>query len=106
MAWAYLILAGLFEVGFTTSLKFSEGFTRLAPSLAFLVTSGLSFWLLTRALQTIPLGTAYAVWTGLGAVGTAIVGILVFKDPATFGRLFFLALIIASVIGLKLVSSE
>ncbi|MDP6389406.1 MAG: multidrug efflux SMR transporter [Alphaproteobacteria bacterium] len=106
MAWTYLILAGLFEVGFTTSLKFSEGFTRLAPSLAFLVTSGLSFWLLTRALQTIPLGTAYAVWTGLGAVGTAIVGILVFKDPATFGRLFFLALIIASVVGLKLVSSE
>ena len=106
MAWTYLILAGLFEVGFTTSLKLSESFTRLAPSLAFLVTSGLSFWLLTRALQTIPLGTAYAVWTGLGAVGTAIVGILVFKDPATFGRLFFLALIIASVIGLKLVSSE
>ncbi len=106
MAWTYLILAGLFEVGFTTSLKFSEGFTRLARSLAFLVTSGLSFWLLTRALQTIPLGTAYAVWTGLGAVGTAIVGILVFKDPATFGRLFFLALIIASVVGLKLVSSE
>ena len=106
MAWAYLILAGLFEVGFTTSLKFSEGFTRLAPSLAFLVTSGLSFWLLTRALQTIPLGTAYAVWTGLGAVGTAIVGILLFKDPATFGRLFSLALIVASVIGLKLVSSE
>ncbi len=106
MAWAYLILAGLFEVGFTTSLKFSEGFTRLAPSLAFLVTSGLSFWLLTRALQTIPLGTAYAVWTGLGAVGTAIVGILLFKDPATFGRLFFLALIVASVIGLKLVSNE
>ena len=106
MAWTYLILAGLFEVGFTTSLKFSEGFTRLAPSLAFLVTSGLSFWLLTRALQTIPLGTAYAVWTGLGAVGTAIVGILLFKDPATFGRLFFLALIVASVIGLKLVSNE
>ncbi len=106
MAWTYLFLAGMFEVGFTTSLKLSDGFTRLAPSLAFLVTSGLSFWLLTRALQTIPLGTAYAVWTGLGAVGTAIVVILVFKDPATFGRLFFLAAIIASVVGLKLVSSE
>lgn len=106
MGWTYLVLAGMFEVGFTTSLKLSNGFTRLWPSLAFLATSGLSFFLLNKSLQTLSLGTAYAVWTGIGAVGTAAVGMLFFKDPVSFGRVFFLFLIIASILGLRLVTGS
>ena len=104
MAWTYLVLAGLFEVGFTTFLKLSEGFTRPVPSLGFLLFSVLSFWFLTKAIQSIPLGTAYAVWTGLGAFGTAVIGMLFFGDPAGVARLLLLTMIIASVVGLKLVT--
>ena len=104
MSWLYLLLAGLFEIGFTTCLKLSESFSRLWPSLGFLLCAVASFWLLTRAIQTIPLGTAYAVWTGIGAFGTALIGILVFGEPATTMRLVFLTLLIGSIIGLKLVS--
>ena len=102
MAWTYLVLAGLFEVGFTSCLKLSDGFTRLGPSLGFFFFSVLSFWLLTKAVQVIPLGTAYAVWTGLGAVGTAAVGMAFFGDPVSPVRLVLLFVIIASVVGLKL----
>ncbi len=104
MSWILLILAGFFEVGFTTCLKLSEGFTKLWPSVFFLIFSFTSFFLLTRAMKTIPLGTAYAVWTGLGAFGTALIGIYFFNEPAAFMRLFFLGLLIVSIIGLKLVS--
>ncbi|WP_137718534.1 DMT family transporter [Methylobacillus flagellatus] len=104
MSWLLLLLAGLFEVGFTTCLKLSEGFTRLWPTLGFVVFAAISFWLLTRATATIPLGTAYAVWTGIGALGTVIVGIVAFGDPAGTLRILFLLLLIASIIGLKLVS--
>ena len=104
MSWLYLLLAGLFEIGFTTCLKLSESFSRLWPSLGFLLSAVASFWLLTRAIQTIPLGTAYAVWTGIGAFGTALIGILVFGEPATTMRLVFLTLLIGSIIGLNLVS--
>lgn len=104
MAWTSLIAAGLFEIGFTTFLKLSLGFTRLWPSLGFFVCAAISFWLLTRAAMTIPLGTAYAVWTGIGACGTAIIGIAFFNDPAGTARLVFLILLIGSIIGLKLVS--
>jgi quaternary ammonium compound-resistance protein SugE len=104
MAWTYLVLAGVFEVGFTTFLKLSAGFTRLAPSLWFLGFALLSFWLLTRAVQTIPLGTAYAVWTGIGAFGTAVVGVAMFGDPMSLSRGIFLATLIASIVGLRLVS--
>jgi quaternary ammonium compound-resistance protein SugE len=106
MAWVYLLLAGLCEVGFTTCLKLSDGLTRLWPSVGFAVLLTASMGLLTVAARDIPLGTAYAVWTGIGAAGTALIGIVAFKDPATFGRLFFLTLLIGSVIGLKLVSPE
>ena len=81
MAWIYPLAAGLFEVGFTTFLKLSEGFTKLLPSHGFLVFSAISFWLLTIAAKAIPLGAAYAVWTGMGPFDTAIVGILFFGDP-------------------------
>jgi quaternary ammonium compound-resistance protein SugE len=101
MGWLYLLIAGLFEVGFTTFLKLSEGFTKPWPSVVFLICSALSFWFLTLAMDTIPLGTAYAVWTATGAFGTALIGIIFYSDPVTFWRLFFLAVLVAAVIGLK-----
>jgi quaternary ammonium compound-resistance protein SugE len=87
VAWLYLFLAGLFEIGFTTFLKLSDGFSRLWPTVFFVLFAGASFWLLNKALHGVSLGTAYAVWTGIGAFGTAIVGILMFADPVTFWRL-------------------
>lgn len=104
MGWIYLLLAGLFEIGFTLALKLSEGFSKLWPSVAFVVLGAVSFLLLTRAINTIPLGTAYAVWTGIGAIGTVLVGIIWFGDPASGLRLFFLATLLCSLVGLKLVS--
>jgi quaternary ammonium compound-resistance protein SugE len=106
MSWVYLVLAGCFECAFTTCLKLSEGLTRPGWAVAFVLLSIVSFALLTVAAQKISLGTAYAVWTGIGAFGTAAVGIIWFGDPKTFGRLFFLATLIGSIIGLKLVSPE
>lgn len=105
MNWVYLLAAGFFEVGFTTCLKLSDGFTRLWPSLGFLVASMLSFYLLTLAMKEIPLGTAYAVWTALGAVGTAVIGMVFFGDPITALRIAFLSLIVVAMVGLKLVSA-
>ena len=104
MGWAYLFLAGLFEVGFTTCLKMSENFTKTIWTLGFFLSITLSFWLLNKAIQTIPLGTAYAVWTGIGAVGTVLVGIVFFREPLFFWRVFFLITLISSLIGLKVVS--
>ena len=101
MSWAYLVLAGLFEVGFASSLKLTEGFTKLWPTLIFAACILLSFLFLERAIRDIPIGTAYAVWTGIGAAGTALIGILVYKEPATALRLFFIATLVASIIGLK-----
>jgi quaternary ammonium compound-resistance protein SugE len=104
MAWLILVIAGLFEVGFTTCLKLSNNFTILKWSIGFFVCATISFVLLNRAIQQIPLGTAYGVWTGIGAVGTVTVGILFFKESTEFWRLFFLFLLIGSIIGLKVVS--
>jgi len=101
MAWAYLLLAGAFEVGFASTLKLTDGFTRLWPTIVFLIFAIASFALLAKAAQTLPIGTAYAVWTGIGTVGTVIIGILFYKEPATALRLFFLATLIASIIGLR-----
>jgi quaternary ammonium compound-resistance protein SugE len=101
MAWAYLVLAGLFEVGFASTLKLTDGFTRLWPTLVFLVCAITSFALLAKAAQSLPIGTAYAIWTGIGAAGTAIVGILLYKEPASVLRLFFLGTLIASIVGLR-----
>jgi quaternary ammonium compound-resistance protein SugE len=104
MNWLILICAGLFEVGFTTCLKFSNNFSNLKWSIGFFICITLSFLLLNKAIQTIPIGTAYAVWTGIGAVGTAIMGIIFFKEPSDFWRLFFISTLIGSIIGLKWVS--
>ncbi len=100
----YLILAGVLEVGFASMLKLTENFTRLIPTIIFLVFASGSFYFLTKAVEQIPMGTAYAVWTGIGAFGTIIIGILLYKEPASILRLFFLFTLIASIIGLKLVS--
>ena len=104
MTWIILIIAGLFEVGFTTCLKLSNNFSNLKWSIAFFVSITLSFLLLNKAIQTIPIGTAYAVWTGIGAVGTVIMGIILYKEPADFWRMFFIFLLIGSIVGLKVVS--
>jgi len=104
MAWLYLFIAGLFEIGFTTTLKLSNDFSVGKWTAAFFVCISLSFHFLNEAIKTIPLGTAYAVWTGIGAVGTALIGIIFFNEPYYFARVFFLVLLIGSIIGLKLVS--
>ena len=104
MSWVFLMLAGLAEVAFTTSMKLSDGFKKLWPSLLFFVFAPLSFWCLTTAMQSIPLGTAYAVWTGIGAVGTAFVGIVAFGESANRPRIGLLLVMIAAIVGLKLVS--
>ena len=104
MSWFYLALAGLLEIAWAIGLKYTDGFTRLVPTAATLVAMIGSVWLLALALRTIPVGTGYAVWTGIGAVGTAILGIILFAEPATAARLVSIGLIVAGIVGLKLVS--
>ena len=104
MAWIYLLVAGLFEVVWAVGLKYTEGWTRLWPSVGTVVAMVVSFWCLSQALRAIPIGTGYAVWTGIGAVGVAAFGILVFGESASPARLACIALIIAGVVGLKAVS--
>ena len=102
MAWILLIIAGLLEVGWAIGLKYTEGFTRLWPSFFTLTSMVLSVVLLGVAMKSLPVGTSYAVWVGIGAIGTAILGIVLFAEPATAGRIASLALILAGIIGLKL----
>ena len=104
LAWAILVVAGLLEVGWAIGLKYTEGFTRLLPSLWTIASMILSIVLLGLALKTLPVGTAYAVWTGIGAVGTAALGIYLFAEPATVARLLCIGLILSGIIGLKLVT--
>ncbi|HXI05898.1 MAG: quaternary ammonium compound efflux SMR transporter SugE [Bradyrhizobium sp.] len=104
MAWAILFVAGLMEIGWAIGLKYTEGFTKLVPSVLTLACMLASIVLLGLAVKTLPIGTAYAVWTGIGAVGTAILGIILFGDPATALRLACIGLIVAGIIGLKLVA--
>jgi quaternary ammonium compound-resistance protein SugE len=104
MAWTILFVAGLMEIGWAIGLKYTEGFTRLVPSVLTLLSMVGSIVLLGLALKTLPIGTAYAVWTGIGAVGTAALGIILFGEPATALRLSSIGLIVAGIIGLKLVT--
>lgn len=106
MAWVFLVIAGLFEVGWALGLKYSEGFSKPVPSVLTIIGMIFSFGLLSVALRTLPIGTAYAVWTGIGAVGTAIVGILIFHEPAQMLRLMCVGLIIAGIVGLKVTSGH
>lgn len=105
MPWILLFIAGLLEVGWAIGLKYTEGFTRLWPSVGTLAAMTLSVVLLGLAMRTLPVGTAYAVWTGIGAVGTVILGIVLFAEPATAARLVCVGLIVAGIIGLKLTSA-
>lgn len=104
MAWTFLVIAGLFEVGWAIGLKYTDGFSRLWPSVGTILAMILSLAFLGLALKTLPVGTAYAVWTGIGAVGTVILGIVLFAEPATGLRLGCVGLILAGIIGLKLVT--
>lgn len=108
MSWVYLVIAGLFEVGFAFCLgkaKFTAGSAKTFWLMAFLVCLSISMALLYKATQSLPIGTAYAVWTGIGAVGTVLLGVYFFKEPVHFWRLFFLTTLIASLVGLKFVSN-
>lgn len=104
MPWLLLVLAGLFEVAWAIGLKYTEGFTRLWPTLGTVAAMVISLGLLGLAMKSLPVGTSYAVWVGVGAVGTAILGIVLLGEPATAGRLVSLALIVAGIVGLKLAS--
>ena len=104
MPWVVLTVAGLFEIGWAIGLKYSEGFSKPLPSVLTVVAMAFSLWLLAVAMKTIPVGTAYAVWTGIGAVGVAILGMLLFGESREFLRVACLFLIIAGIIGLRLVS--
>jgi quaternary ammonium compound-resistance protein SugE len=106
MAWILLFSAGIAEIIFALSLKFNEGFTKLWPSVVTCVAGLLSFYLLMLAIKTLPLGTAYAVWTGMGAIGVAILGILLFKESADACRLMSISLVVIGIIGLKLTESH
>ncbi len=105
MAWIVLFFAGLLEIGWAIGLKYTEGFTRLWPSIGTAVSMVFSVVLLGWAMRSLPVGTAYAVWTGIGAVGTVVLGIVLFHEPATFARLACVGLIVAGILGLKLTSA-
>lgn len=104
MSWLVLVLAGLFEIGWAIGLKYTDGFTKLWPTLGTLASMVVSLGLLGVAMKSLPVGTAYAVWVGVGAVGTAILGIVLLGEPANAGRMVSLGLIVAGIIGLKLAS--
>lgn len=106
MQWIYLLLAGFLEVGWTFGLKYSEGFTVLVPSLITIVTLAASFMLFAKAMRAIEIGTAYAMFTGMGTAGTVIAGILILNEPTDFWRLFFIVILLAGIVGLKLVSKD
>jgi quaternary ammonium compound-resistance protein SugE len=106
VAWIYLIIAGIFEIGWAIGLKYTDGFSRLWPSVGTIGAMIISFILLSTAMKTIPVGTAYAVWTGIGAAGTAVLGMWLFDEPRDFMRFVCIALILAGVVGLRLVSDH
>lgn len=104
MHWIYLFIAGLFEISWAVGLKFTHGFTHIIPSILTVIGMIASFYFLALALKHLPLGTAYAIWTGIGTIGTVVFGIILFKEPVTAMRLFCIALIISGITGLKLLT--
>jgi quaternary ammonium compound-resistance protein SugE len=102
LAWVYLTIAGLFEVAWAIGLKYTDGFTRLIPSVLTVTAMIISFVFLAQAVRTIPIGTGYAIWTGIGAMGTAILGIMLFREPAGLARIACLLVVLVGIIGLKL----
>ncbi|EFM09122.1 small multidrug resistance protein [Paenibacillus curdlanolyticus YK9] len=106
MSWMYLIIAGFLEVGWAFGLQESHGFTRLVPSIVTIVTLAASFMLFAKAMKTIEIGTAYAIFTGLGTAGTVLVGMLFLDEPVQIGKLFFVTLLLCGIVGLKVVAKE
>ncbi|MED5073471.1 quaternary ammonium compound efflux SMR transporter SugE [Anoxybacillus geothermalis] len=106
MAWVYLVVAGIFEIVWAISLKYTAGFTRLWPSVVTIAGMAASFYFLSMATKTLPIGTAYAVWTGIGALGAVIIGMLFLNEPVTVPRIIFLLFILVGLIGLKLTSGQ
>ncbi|MEI7806925.1 MAG: multidrug efflux SMR transporter [Verrucomicrobiota bacterium] len=106
MAWFYLLVAGMLEIGWAIGMKYTNGFTRLWPTAATFATMTVSFYLLSLSLKTIPMGTAYAVWTGIGAAGTALFGMLILGESREVGRIVCLVMIVAGTMGLKLFSGK
>lgn len=106
MAWLLLVIAGLLEVGWAVGLKYTEGFTRFLPSILTIFAIIGSMALLGISTRTLPIGTAYGVWVGIGAMGAAILGILLFREPVTMARIFFLTLLLISIVGLKMTSGQ
>src|SRR3954471_14208409 len=102
MSWIWLMSAGCLEIAWAVGLKYADGFTKFWPSVATVLLMLASFWCLAQAVKGLPLGTSYAIWTGIGAVGTAVFGIVLFKEPATVARLLCMLLIVAGIVGLKL----
>ncbi|WP_323593189.1 quaternary ammonium compound efflux SMR transporter SugE [Aliarcobacter butzleri] len=105
MSWGILVLAGIFEIFWTVGLKYTDGFTKLIPSLFTIIAMLVSFWLLSLSLKTLPLGTAYAVWVGIGTIGTVIAGIMLFGDSINIIRIISIAFIILGIIGLKITTA-
>ncbi len=105
MHWIFLFVAGLFEISWAIGLKFSHGFTQIIPSILTVAGMIASFYFLALALRNLPLGTAYAIWTGIGTIGTVILGIIIFKEPVSAVRLFCISLIVCGITGLKLLSN-
>ncbi len=105
MQWIYLLIAGLFEISWAVGLKFSNGFSQILPSIFTIITMILSFYFLSLSLKSLPLGTAYAVWTGIGTMGTVILGIVIFREPVSFLKISCIFLIIAGITGLKFISN-
>lgn len=105
-SWIYLIIAGLLEICWAIGLKYTDGFTKLLPSIFTITTLSLSMFFLAKATQNLPIGTAYAIWVGIGAFGTAILGIYLFKEPSSSMRIIFLSMLLISIIGLKLTSGK
>ena len=105
-AWIFLTIAGLLEICWAIGLKYTEGFTRLWPSVFTLVTLAASMYLLSKAAEQLPIGTAYAVWVGIGAVGAGVLGIVLFREPATPLRILFMAMLVVSILGLKFTSAH
>ncbi|MCK6601260.1 MAG: multidrug efflux SMR transporter [Bacteroidetes bacterium] len=102
--WLYLIIAGFLEIAWAVGLKYTEGFSKMKPTVFTVITMILSFVFLSKAVDKLPVGTAYAIWTGIGAVGTAVLGMVLFKEPVTAARMVFMLLIISGIAGLKLTS--
>ncbi len=104
MHWIFLLIAGFFEIWWAIGLKYSHGFSKITPSILTVLGMIASFYFLSLALKNLPLGTAYAIWTGIGTIGTVALGILIFKEPASTSRLMFIGLIVIGIIGLKITS--